>query len=398
MRFSDRLGRLGTETAFAVATRANEHIQAGNKVYPFHLGDMNFKTPDFICEAANKAMNEGKTGYCPNAGITPLREALAKDLNSKRKTNYTYENVIIQPGGKPVIGKFILSCMNEGDEVLYPTPGYPIYESQIEFHGGVAVPYRYTACEDGFRIDLEGLEKSISPKTKLIIINDLQNPTGAVCTAEERSALAKIIVKHDLYVLLDEAYFETSYDEPAKSFVDEPGMLDRSVLLYTFSKKFAMTGWRLGAAAGPKELMGYFQRLNTNDESCPNHFAQYGALAGLTGDQTEINAITDILRERRDLGVRILNECNGVSCFSSKAGFYLFPDVTELMINKGFGDDYAAFAEDILVKTGVSLCTRLHFSREMPNEDRRFVRLSFSGIEISEMEEGLNKFKEYANN
>lgn len=286
--------------------------------------------------------------------------------------------------------------MNPGEEVLYPNPGYPIYESQIEYHGGRAVPYRYTWDTSGFHIDLEYLESRITPRTRALILNDLQNPMGAECTREERERLAELALRHDLWVLLDEAYFEIRYSGKSVSLASIPGMAERSVILYTFSKKFAMTGWRLGAAIGPRNIIDVISKLNVNDESCSNHFVQYGALEGLTGDQSGPAGILATLRERRDTAVDFLNATPGVRCPRPEATFYLFPEVTELMARKGFDGDYAAFAEDVLVRTGVSLCTRLHFGRLQQGEDRRFVRLAYSGIGTKDIRKGLGALKAYA--
>jgi aspartate/methionine/tyrosine aminotransferase len=396
MHIADRISRLGTETAFAVAARAAAHKAAGHEVFPFHLGDMNIPTPANVMDAACRAMRSGKTGYCPSPGIPELRDALAGDINAARGTSYALENVAIQPGGKPVIGKFIMACVNPGEEVLYPNPGYPIYESQIEYHGGRAVPYRYVRDGSGFHIDLEYLESLITPRTRALIVNDLQNPLGAQCSGEERERLAELAMRHDLAVLLDEAYFDIRYGGKSVSLASIPGMAERSVILYTFSKKFAMTGWRLGAAIGPREIIDVLAKLNVNDESCSNHFVQHGALEGLTGDQSGPKAILTTLKERRDTAVELLNSMPGVDCPSPETTFYLFPEVTELMTRKGFGADYAGFAEDILVRTGVSLCTRLHFGRPLPDENRRFVRLAYSGIDVADIRKGLQALKTYA--
>jgi aspartate/methionine/tyrosine aminotransferase len=395
MRIADRIQNLGTETAFAVSAEAAAFAARGNRVFPFHLGDMNLPTPENVMEAAVRAMKEGKTGYCPNAGIPALREALAADINGDHGTNYTAENVVIQPGGKPVISKFLMAVMNPGDEVLYPNPGYPIYESQIEFHGGKAVPYGYLEGKENFEIDLEGVRAAITPKTRVLIVNDLHNPTGAECTPGEREALAALAVEHDLMVLADEAYFAIRYEGKSSSLVSLPGMEDRTVLLYTFSKKFAMTGWRLGAAVGPKDVIGVMGKLNVNDESCSNHFVQYAALEGLTGDQSGPKHILEVLGTRRDLAVDILNRIPGVSCFRPQATFYLFPNVTGLMQAKGI-NDYEVFRRDILHRTGVSLCTRLHFGRALSGEKNRYVRLAYSGIDMELIEEGLGRLAEYA--
>jgi aspartate/methionine/tyrosine aminotransferase len=307
-------------------------------VYPFHLGDMNIPTPSNIVEASFRAIRDGKTGYCPNAGIPPLRAAVAADVSVSHGVEYTPENVAIQPGGKPVIGKFILALMNPGDEVLYPNPGYPIYESQIEFHGGVAVPYGYVEGDNGFAIDLEALEAAITPRARLLVLNDLQNPLGAECSSAELERLAELVLEHDLMVLCDEAYFDIRYEGRSASLASLPGMAERCVILFTFSKKFAMTGWRLGAAIGPREIVEVITKLNVNDESCANHFIQYGALEGLTGDQSGPAHIVSVLRERRDTAVRLLGEAPGVRCHKPNATFYLFANVTGAMRSKGLAD------------------------------------------------------------
>ena len=397
MKIADRISRLGTETAFAVGARASAFAAEGNKVYPFHLGDMNLRTPENIIEAAYKHMKDGKTGYCPNAGIAPLREALAAEINSTHGTSYRMENVAIQPGGKPVIGKFMLALMNPGDEVLYPNPGYPIYESMIEFNGGKAVPYGLTEGEENFSVDLQAIKRLITPRTRILVLNDLHNPSGAECRPGELEKVAGLVEKHNLYVLCDEAYFDIRYQGKSRSFVSLPGMAERSVILYTFSKKFAMTGWRLGAAIGPEEIIEIMARLNVNDESCSNHFVQYAALEGLTGDQSGPRQILDTLKERRDVAVDILNSIKGVSCYRPNATFYLFPKVTEAMEAKGFYD-YGEFAEAILQNTGVSICTRLHFGRQLPGEKDRFLRLAYSGIDVPGVREGLTKLKAYLEN
>ncbi len=394
MRTADRIARLGTETAFAVSAEAAAHAAMGNVVFPFHLGDMNLPTPSTVVEGAIRAIRDGKTGYCPNAGIPELREALAADVGASHGIPCTAANVAIQPGGKPVIGKFIQATMNPGDEVLYPNPGYPIYESQIEFHGGVALPYGYRETADGFAIDFDTIERRITPRTRLLVLNDLQNPIGAEATPAEFERLAAIVARHDLQVLCDEAYFDIRYSGRSRSFASLPGMAERCVLLYTFSKKFAMTGWRLGAAIGPEDVIDVIAKLNVNDESCSNHFVQYGALAGLTGDQSEARRIIEILRDRRDAAAAALNAIEGVRCASPNATFYLFPNVTAAMARNGF-DDYDRFRKAALEATGVSFCTRRHFGRPDPAETERYVRFAYSGIDTPRIEEGLARLKTF---
>ena len=394
MQLARQLEKLGTETAFAVSLKAAEWAAQGNKVYPFHLGDMNIPTPTTVVEGAMKAIADGKTGYCPNAGIPQLREAIAANVAASHNTPYTMENVVVQPGGKPTIGKFLAAVMNEGDEVLYPNPGYPIYESQIEYLGGVAVPYGYIEVEDNFDLDFEAIERGITDKTTILILNDLQNPNGAELSPDQRGRLAQIVRDNDLYVLCDEAYFDMRYEGTSTSFVEEPGMAERSVVLYTFSKKFAMTGWRLGASIGPKEIIDVIAKINVNDESCTSHFIQWGGLAGLTGDQTEVHDILKKLQARRDAAGAGLNAIDGIRCIVPNATFYLFPNVTEVMQRKGL-TDYEDFRKAALHATGVSFTTRLHFGRALPNAPNQYIRFAYSGIDVADIEESMALFKDW---
>ncbi len=394
MKIADRIERLGTETAFAVSGQAAAWAAKGNKVYPFHLGDMNISTPANIIEAANRAIADGKTGYCPADGIPPLREALARDVGARRGVDYGPQNVAIQPGGKPVIGKFIAAVMNEGDEVLYPNPGYPIYESQIEFFGGVAVPYNYIETDTGFAIDMEKLAASITDKTRILIYNNYQNPISAASKPEEMAELAKLAVKHDLIVLADDAYYEIRYGGEPRSIVAEPGMRERTVVLYTFSKKYAMTGWRLGAAVGPEAIIKIIAKLNVNAESCSNHFIQWAMLEALTGDQSGPQNILNTLKARRDAAVAGLNAIDGINIPTPNSTFYLFPNVTKIMQRKGF-TSIDELMTGALQETGVSFCTRNHFGRPLPGETKYFIRLAYSGIDVPEIEAGLAALKTY---
>ena len=394
MELAHRLQRLGTETAFAVSSQARAWAEQGHTVYPFHLGDINLPTPSNIVEAAFRAIRDGKTGYCPAEGILPLREVLAADVGERRGVTYTPQQVSIQPGGKPVIWKFLATVMNPGDEVLYPNPGYPIYESQIEFQGGVAVPYHYIETETGFAIDLEHLKDSLSDRTRILIYNNYQNPLSAESSPEEMEALAQLAQERDLWVLSDEAYFEIRYGGHARSIVALPGMLERTVILYTFSKKFAMTGWRLGAAIGPENVIAAVSRLNVNDESCTNHFIQWAMIEALTGDQSGPQQILETLRQRRDAAVDSLNAIDGLHLARPNSTFYLFPNVTKIMERKGF-QTVAELQEATLHETGVSFCTRDHFGRPDPQESEFFIRLAYSGIDVDQIKTGLAKLKAY---
>ena len=384
---ADRLTNLGTETAFAVSQAAAEWAAAGHRVYPFHLGDLDLATPANIVAAMNTAINAGHTGYCPAAGIPALREALADDLGRRRHMSFSPDQIVVQPGGKPVITKFLQTVMNPGDGVLFPSPGYPIYESQIDYLGGRALPYGYTFSPDGFRIDMDALRAAAST-ARVLIYNDLQNPLGCESSDSERAEIARLAVEHDLWVLSDEAYFEMRYSGSSTSIASLPDMADRTVILHTFSKKFAMTGWRLGCAVAPGPVAAQIAKLNTNDESCTTHFVQHAGIEALH-DPSGADAILAELLRRRDAAANVLSAIDGVQLAVPEATFYLFPYVGEAMERTGH-DDVGEFATAALHATGVSFCTRRHFGRPLPGEDDRFVRFAYSGLGVDAITEGLS--------
>ena len=394
MKYAKQITNLGTETAFAVSAQAKDWASKGHKVYPFHLGDLNFKTPSNIIEATMKAIQEGKTGYCPSEGILPLREALAQDVGSRRGVIYGPDNVAIQPGGKPTIGKFIAAIMNPGDEVLYPNPGYPIYESQIEYQGGRALPYDYIKTENGFDINIQKIKDSISNKTVALIYNNYQNPISAESSKEEMEAIAKIAIENNLWVLADDAYYEIKYDGKSRSIVEIPGMRDRTVILYTFSKKYAMTGWRVGGSIGPEKIIKIISKLNVNAESCTTHFIQDAMVEALNGDQSGPNEILRRLKKRRDVAVSGLNAIDGIEISTPESTFYLFPKVNEIMKRKGF-KSVESLQLGALKNANVSFCTRDHFGRPQQDEVDYYIRFAYSGISAEDIEEGLKKLKTY---
>ena len=394
LELARRLDRLGTETAFAVAQAAAAWTAQGNRVYPFHLGDINIPTAPHIVEALNAAIADGRTGYCPGAGIPQLREALADDIGTRRGMSIDPGQVVVMTGGKPVITKFLQAVMNPGQEVLYPNPGFPIYESQIEYLGGTGLPYRYVPTDAGFAIDLDHLRASITPNTVAIVYNDLQNPISAESTAAEREAVAQIAQEHNLWVLSDEAYFETRYAGTSESIAALPGMAERTVILYTFSKKFAMTGSRLGCAVAPRVLADVLSTLNTNDESCTTHYVQWAGVAALQGTQDPVVEMLDVLRQRRDAACEIVNTIPGMRVAVPQSTFYLFPDVTDTMARTGHAS-VGEFATAALHETGVSFCTREHFGRRLPGEERQYIRLAYSGIDVPAIREGLGRLREW---
>ncbi|WP_394937936.1 pyridoxal phosphate-dependent aminotransferase [uncultured Ilumatobacter sp.] len=389
MALAARLNNLGTETAFAVSQAAAEWGAQGNRIYPFHLGDINLPTPANIVEAMNAAISDGKTGYCPAAGIAPLREALAANIGADRGMELTAANIVVQPGGKPVITKFIQTLMNPGDGVLYPNPGYPIYESQVEYFGGRPLPYRYHETDTGFGIDLDQLRALAASGATAIIYNNLQNPLGCESSLAEMQAIADIAIEHDLWVLSDEAYFEMRYSGTSTSIASLPGMAERTVILYTFSKKFAMTGWRLGCAVAPVPVAEMIAKLNTNDESCTTHFVQAAGVEAIAHPEGAAPMLAELQR-RRDAAVDGLATIDGITCATPEATFYLFPNVTAVMSRMGFAD-VSDFATAALQNTGVSFCTRQHFGRPQVDEVEQYIRLAYSGISVDDIAEGLDR-------
>ena len=394
MAIAKRMDLLGSETAFAVSAEAANLASTGMKIYPFHLGDINLPTPSSIVSAANEAIKSGKTGYCPAPGIPELRKALGKDVGRARGLSYGIENVSIQPGGKPSIGKYIAAMMEKEDVVLYPNPGYPIYESQIEFYNGIAYPYGYVNTPEGLRLDFNAIKEGIKRGAKHIFYNNYNNPTGASSPVEEMECLAKLVVENDMFLISDDAYFDTLYDGTPKSIASLPGMYERTLTMYTFSKKFAMTGWRLGGAIGPKEIIEQITRLNVNMESCTTHFVQYAGVAGLNAPKSETQEILDRLQDRRDILVKILNGIEGVEAHMPEAGFYVFPKITDLLQKLGL-NSVEEFRKVVLKETGVSFCGRHHFGRPLESETDSYIRLAFSGIGKDDLQEGMNLFRNW---
>jgi aspartate/methionine/tyrosine aminotransferase len=393
MQLAKRQEQLGTETAFAVSLAAAEWAARGHRVFSFHLGDINLPTPANIVEAMNRAIAEGKTGYCAAAGIAPLREGLAANIGGDRGLKLDANNIVVQPGGKPVITKFIQALMNPGDGVLYPNPGYPIYESQINYFGGRALPYRYHETATGFGIDLDQL-RALAPQARLLIYNNLQNPLGCESSAAEMAEIARIAIEHDLQVLSDEAYFEMRYAGESASIASLPGMAERTVILYTFSKKFAMTGWRLGCAAGPAPVIAQIAKLNTNDESCTTHFVQAAGVEALLNPWGAAPILAE-LQKRRDAAMAALQHVPGLKVARPDATFYLFPNVTELVRHKGYRD-VAELATAALHETGVSFCTRHHFGTRQNDETEHYIRLAYSGISCEMITAGIARLAEWA--
>ena len=283
----------------------------------------------------------------------PLREILAETVGADRGVRYGPENVAVQPGGKPVISKFLEVFMNPAESVLYPNPGFPIYESQIRYLGGRPLPYGYVRVETGFEIMRDQVEAQIDDSTCAIIYNNYQNPIGAESTEDEMEWLADLAHRHNLMVLSDEAYFKILFSGRGRSIVSLPGMRERTIILYTFSKTYAMTGWRLGAAIGPENIIEQMTKLNVNIESCTNHFIQYAGIEALTGDQQGAEEILTTLRGRRDVLMEELLKIDGVRVDRPNSTFYLFPDITEVY-ERSEADSLEEFRLQTLHATGVA--------------------------------------------
>jgi len=327
LQLADRMAKLGTEGAFEVLARARALEDAGAKIIHLEIGEPDFPTAPHIVEAAVEALRAGATHYVPAPGIMPLREAVAAFLERTGRMRVTPDRVVVTPGAKPIMFFTILALANEGDEVLYPDPGFPMYESIASFAGAVPVPVPLRE-RNGFRIDTDELERLITPRSRLLIINSPHNPCGSALTREDCEAIADIALRHDLAVLSDEVYWAIRYDGKHASVLDVDGMADRTILLDGWSKTFAMTGWRLGFGVFPPALVEPVTRLAINSVSCTSAFSQYGAIAALEGSWEPVEQMVSEFSRRRDIVVAGLNDLPGISCLAPQGAFYAFANIT----------------------------------------------------------------------
>src|SRR2546428_5320205 len=320
--------RIGTETAFEAAARARALEATGRDVIHLEIGEPDFDTPRHIKEAAVRGLlDEKMTHYTPATGIAPLKEAISADVKRWKGIQASPEQVVVTPGAKPIMFYAMLALINEGDEVIYPNPGFPIYESMAAYVGGVPVAAPLREAND-FRMDVAEVASLVTDKTRLIIFNSPHNPTGSVLTPEDVREIARIAIEHDLVVLADEIYGRLQYEGEPLSIATLPGMTDRTITLDGFSKTFAMTGWRLGYGIVPEWLLPSYSRLVINSVSCTNAFAQAGAIAALTGPQDEAQAMREEFIARRALIVEGLNAIPGVGCVQPHGAFYVFPNMS----------------------------------------------------------------------
>jgi aspartate aminotransferase len=324
---AESLERLGTETAFDVLVRAKELERQGRDVIHLEVGEPDFATPEHICEAAAEAIRAGETRYCPANGIPEFREAIAAYFTASRGMDISPDRCLVANGGKPLLFFTILATCNPGDEVVYPDPGFPIYESAITWTGATPVPLPLLEERD-FVFDVSDLAERLNERTKLVILNSPENPTGGVIGAEELAQAAQLIADTNAWVLSDEIYSQILYDGEFASIATFPGMLERTVILDGLSKTYAMTGWRCGFAAVPEPLVDPIVRFFINSTSCVPPFVQHAGIAALTGPQEPVRAMVDEFRRRRDLVVEGLNSLPGISCRVPRGAFYVFPNVS----------------------------------------------------------------------
>jgi aspartate/methionine/tyrosine aminotransferase len=329
LRLAERMSRLGTETAFEVLDRARALERQGKEIIHLEIGEPDFGTPANIVEAGVDALQNGWTHYGPSAGYPELREAIAEEVRQTRGVEVKSDSVVVVPGGKPIIFFCILALVDEGDEVIYPNPGFPIYESMIRYAGGRAVPIRLREEKD-FGFDLDELASLINDHTKLIILNSPQNPTGGVLCEREVRSVAEIIGDRNIMVLSDEIYSRLIFDGEHNSIISVPGFQERTILLDGFSKTYAMTGWRIGYGVMRPDLAVHIGRLMTNSNSCTASFTQKAAIEAIRGDQSSVDQMRAEFRRRRDFFVAGLNRIKGFSCRVPKGAFYVFPNITNI--------------------------------------------------------------------
>jgi aspartate/methionine/tyrosine aminotransferase len=328
LRLAQRMARLGTETAFEVLVRARALEKQGKNIIHLEIGEPDFDTPANVVEAAVEALHKGWTHYGPSAGLPELRQAIADDVSKSRGIAVSPEEVVVVPGGKPIIFFTILSLCDVGDEVIFPNPGFPIYESMINFVGARAVPIRLREEMD-FRLDVNELTSLITDRTRLIIINSPQNPTGGVLAEQDVRDIASVIGDRDITVLSDEIYSRLLFEGKHFSIMALPGFKERTILLDGFSKTYAMTGWRMGYGVMRPDLAAHISRLMTNSNSCTASFTQVAGIEALRGDQTSVEKMRQEFQKRRDVFVSGLNQIKGFSCRLPKGAFYTFPNVQQ---------------------------------------------------------------------
>ena len=383
MQLAGRMASIGTETAFEAAARARALEATGRSVIHLEIGEPDFDTPANVREAAKRALDDGWTHYGPPLGLPALREAIAADATARKGFAASPDRVVVTPGAKPIMFYAIESLVEPGVEVIFPDPGFPIYESMTRFCGGtpVRLPIRQ---EHDFRIDLDELERLITPRTRLLILNSPANPTGGVFTRADVERIGELVLGHDMVVLADEIYGRIVYEGEHVSLASLPGLAERTIVLDGFSKTYAMTGWRLGYAIVPEPLLAPFSRLIINSVSCTSSFSQLAAVEALTGPQDTVEAMVEEFRARRSLVVDGLNDIPGISCRLPAGAFYAFPDISAT------GLDGSAFADRLLDETGVCVLAGTAFGQV----GRDHIRISYANSREN-LAEALRRIRDF---
>jgi aspartate aminotransferase len=385
IRFAERMDRLGTEGAFEVLARARRLEAEGRQIVHLEIGEPDFATPDNITEAAISALHAGYTHYTPAGGIMEAREAVASFVSRRLGIDAQPTEVVLTPGSKNVLLFVLLACVEPGDEVIYPDPGYPIYSSLVNFIGARPVPVRLRE-ERAFRMDLDELASLVTPRTRLLILNSPQNPTGGVLTEEDVAFIARLAIEHDLVVISDEIYSQIVYGHEHVSILSQPGMKERTVLMDGMSKAYAMCGWRLGYGVAPRELASRMEALMINSSSCAAAFTQMALIEAFESPESDlaVRRMVEQFRSRRDLVVAGLNAMPGVRCQVPQGAFYVFPNV------EGTGLDERDLAEDLLEGAGVALLPGSAFGPA----GEGFLRLAYTQSE-SDLRLGLERMGSY---
>ncbi|MDZ4805818.1 MAG: pyridoxal phosphate-dependent aminotransferase [Candidatus Eisenbacteria bacterium] len=379
MPIAEAMSRLGTETAFEVLARARALEAEGKDIVHLEIGEPDFDTPKHIIEEAHRALDQGYTHYGPSAGLPELREAIAAQVVRTRGVPTEAAQVVVVPGAKPIMFYGMMATLNPGDEVIYPNPGFPIYESVIKYLGAKPVALPMQESKD-FRFDLKDLKERINERTRMIIVNSPQNPTGGVLTKDDIAGIVELVKGRSIWVLSDEIYSELVYDGEHTSLYGQPGMPEQSILLDGFSKTYAMTGWRLGYGVMPKDLAAHVARLATNCNSCVTSFVQRAGVAALTGPRHEVDAMKAEFHRRRDRIVAGLNAIPGVSCVMPHGAFYVFPNITKI------GMKSEEMAARCLDEAGVAVLSGTAFGQH----GQGYLRLSYANS-IENIEKALQR-------
>jgi len=382
MKYAQRMSRLGTETAFEVLAKAKALEAKGRRIIHLEIGEPDFDTPANIVEAGIQALRDGQTHYCPAAGIPALREAIAENVFARRGVRVSPDQVVVTPGAKPIMFFVMLALLDEGDEVLYPNPGFPIYESVIRYLGAKPVPIRPHE-ERAFGVDVDEIRSAITDRTKLIILNYPQNPTGGSIAAADLKAIAETVAPRGIPTLVDEVYKDIVYEGKFESLLSQPGMEKCGILLDGFSKSYAMTGWRLGYGVMDPDLAKKVTQLAINCNSCTATFVQYAGVEALKGPQDEVKRMVAEFHRRRDAIVQGLNAIDGVSCPTPRGAFYVFPNIQETGCNS------RELETLFLEEAGVACLSGTSFGK---NGDG-YLRFSYANS-LANIEEALAKIRE----